>query len=193
VEPNLSYLCRRSLPLSEDAILKKWEEQPMIKPRIEKVVVNLSVGKSGEPLEKASKVLKELTNQTPVKKKAKKSIRDFGLRKGEAIACVVTLRRQPAIDFLKKVLPVVDNKISRSSFDRQGNFAFGIKEHIEIAGVKYDPDVGIFGMDVCVSVNRPGNRVKIRRKHKNHVGSKHLLTPEESIIFIKQTLGVEIV
>ena len=179
--------------MSEDAILKRWETQPMLKPRIEKVVVNLNVGKSGEPLEKASKVLKELTNQTPVKKKAKKTIRDFGLRKGEAIACVVTLRRQPAIDFLKKVLPVVDNKISRSSFDRQGNFAFGIKEHIEIAGVKYDPDVGIFGMDVCVSVNRPGNRVKIRRKHKNHVGSKHLLTPEESVIFIKQTLGVEIV
>jgi large subunit ribosomal protein L5 len=179
--------------LSEDAILKRWEKQPMLKPRIEKVVVNLSVGKSGEPLEKASKVLKELTNQTPVKKKAKKSIRDFGLRKGEAIACVVTLRRQAAIDFLKKVMPVVDNKISRSSFDRQGNFAFGIKEHIEIAGVKYDPDVGIFGMDVCVSVNRPGNRVKIRRKHKAHIGSKHLLTPEESITFVKQTLGVEIV
>ncbi len=179
--------------MSEDAILKRWEKQPMLKPRIEKVVVNLSVGKSGEPLEKASKVLKELTNQTPVKKKAKKSIRDFGLRKGEAIACVVTLRRQAAIDFLKKVMPVVDNKISRSSFDRQGNFAFGIKEHIEIAGVKYDPDVGIFGMDVCVSVNRPGNRVKIRRKHKAHIGSKHLLTPEESITFVKQTLGVEIV
>ena len=179
--------------MSEDAILKRWKEQPMLKPRIEKVVVNLSVGKSGEPLEKASKVLKELTNQTPVKKKAKKSIRDFGLRKGEAIACVVTLRKQAAIDFLKKVMPVVDNKISRSSFDRQGNFAFGIKEHIEIAGVKYDPDVDIFGMDVCVSVNRPGNRVKIRRKHKAHIGSKHLLTPEESITFVKQTLGVEIV
>jgi large subunit ribosomal protein L5 len=179
--------------LSEDVILKQWEEQPMLKPRIEKVVVNLNVGKSGEPLEKASKVLKELTNQTPVKKKAKKTIRDFGIRQGESIACVVTLRKQVAIDFLKKVMPVVDNKISRSSFDRQGNFSFGIKEHIEIEGVKYDPDVGIFGMDVCVSVNRPGNRVKIRRKHKAHVGSKHLLTPEESVIFVKQTLGVEIV
>jgi large subunit ribosomal protein L5 len=193
VEQNPSYLYRRHLPLSEDALLKRWEEQPMLKPRIEKVVINLSVGKSGEPLEKASEVLKELTNQKPVKKKAKKTIRDFGLRKGESIACIVTLRKQATIDFLKKVLPVVDNKISRSSFDRQGNFAFGIKEHIEIAGVKYDPDVGIFGMDVCVSVNRPGHRVKIRRKKKTHIGSKHLLTPEESIAFIKQTLGVEIV
>ncbi|MCK5563216.1 50S ribosomal protein L5 [Candidatus Bathyarchaeota archaeon] len=165
----------------------------MRKPRIEKVVVNLSVGKSGEPLEKAYEVLKELTNQKPVRKKAKKTIRDFGLRKGESIACVVTLRKQATIDFIKKVLTVVDNKISRSSFDRQGNFAFGIKEHIEIAGVKYDPDVGIFGMDVCVSMNRLGHRVKTRRKKKTHIGHKHLLTPEESIAFVKQTLGVEIV
>jgi large subunit ribosomal protein L5 len=174
-------------------MLRKWEEQPMLKPRIEKVVVNLNIGKSGEPLEQASRVLKELTNQTAIKKKAKKTIRDFGLRKGESIACVVTLRKRAAIDFLKKVLPVVDSRISRSSFDRQGNFAFGIKEHIEIAGVKYDPDVGIFGMDVCVSVNRPGYRVKTRRKQKAHIGSKHLLTPDESVFFVKQTLGVEIV
>lgn len=165
----------------------------MLRPRIDKVVVNLNVGKSGEPLEKASRVLKDLTNQVPVKKKAKKTIRDFGLRKGESIACVVTLRKQAAIDFLKKVLPVIDDKISRLSFDRQGNFSFGIKEHIEIAGVKYDPDVGIFGMDICVSMNRPGHRVKIRRKKKTHIGSNHLLKPDESAFFIKQTLGVEIV
>lgn len=179
--------------MSDDELFKQWEEQPMLKPKIEKVVVNLSLGKSGEPLEKASRVLKELTGQKPMKKQAKKTIRDFGLRKGESIACIVTLRKQVAIDFLNKVLPVIENKIPRSSFDRQGNFAFGIKEHIEIAGVKYDPDVGIFGMDVCVSVNRPGYRVKIRRKKKSHIGTKHLLTPEESVAFISQTLGVEII
>ena len=179
--------------MSEEAFVKRWEEQPMLRPRIEKVVVNLNVGKSGEPLEKAFRVLKELTDQTPVKKKAKKSIRDFGIRQGEPIAAVATLRKQRAIDFLKKVLPVVDNKVSRSSFDKQGNFAFGIKEHIEIAGVKYDPDVGIFGMDVCVSMGRPGYRVKMRRKGKARVGPKHVLTPEEAIVFAKQTLGVEIV
>ena len=165
----------------------------MLKPRIDKVVVNLSVGKSGEPLERASQVLKELTNQNPIKKKAKKTIRDFGVRQGEPIACIVTLRKQKAIDFLNKVLPVIDNKISRSSFDKQGNFAFGIKEHIEIAGVKYDPDVGIFGMDVCVSMSRSGYRVKNRRKRKMRLGAKHVLTPEESVVFVKETLGVEVI
>jgi large subunit ribosomal protein L5 len=179
--------------LSEGAMTKRWAEQPMLKPQIEKVVVNLNVGKSGEPLEKAFKVLKEIAGQNPVKKNAKKTIREFGIRQGEPIACVVTLRRQKAIAFLKKVLVVLDNKISRSSFDDQGNFAFGLKEHIEIAGVKYDPDVGIFGMDICVTLNRPGDRVRDRRKHKAKIGHKHILTPEEAILFTKQTLGVEIV
>jgi large subunit ribosomal protein L5 len=179
--------------MSEEAFVKSWEEHPMRMPRIEKVVVNLNVGKSGEPLEKANKVLAEITGQTPVKRKAKKTIRDFGIREGESIAVVVTLRKQKAIDFLKKVLPVVENRVSKRSFDERGNFAFGLKEHIEIPGVKYDPDVGIFGMDVCVTVNRPGQRIKIRRKQNKSVGPKHLLTPEESIVFIKQTLGVEIV
>ncbi len=178
--------------MSEEAMIKKWEEQPMLKPRIEKVVVNLNVGKSGEPLEKAFKVLNEIAGQTPVKKNAKISVRDWGIRKGEPIAVVVTLRRQPAINFLKKVLPVVDNKISKSSFDDRGNFAFGLKEHIEIPGVKYDPDIGIFGMDICVTMNRPGDRVADRRKRKAKVGRKHVLTPEEAILYAKQTLGVEI-
>ena len=179
--------------MSEEALVKNWEEHPMLKPRIEKVVVNLNVGKSGEPLEKANKVLKEITGQTPVKKKAKKTIRDFGIREGESIAVVVTLRKQAAIDFLKKVLPVVDNRVSKSSFDRLGNFAFGLKEHIEIPGVKYDPEIGIFGMDICVTVTRPGQRIKNRRKEKKSIGASHMLTPEESIAFVKQTLGVEIV
>ena len=179
--------------MAEEEILKAWEQQPMLKPRIEKVVVNMSIGKSGEPLEKAAKVLKELAGQNPCKRKAKKTIRDFGIRRGEPIACMVTLRKQKAIEFLKKVLPVVDNKISKECFDERGNFSFGIKEHIEIPGVRYDPEIGIFGMDICVSLSRPGYRVKKRRIEKTKIGSKHLLTPEEAMVFVKEALGVEVV
>jgi len=178
--------------LSEEA-QNQWSEHKMMQPRIEKVGVNLNIGKSGEPLEKATRVLEEISGQTPYKAKAKKSIRDWGIRQGEPIACVVTLRNQKAIDFLKKVLPVVDNKISKRAFDEIGNFAFGLKEHIEIPGVKYDPEIGIYGMDICVSVNRPGQRLKIRRKQTKRIGKGHLLTPEESMAYIRQTLGVEIV
>lgn len=178
--------------MSEEA-QNQWTEHKMMQPRIEKVVVNLNIGKSGEPLEKATRVLEEISGQAPYKAKAKKSIRDWGIRQGEPIACVVTLRRQKGLDFLKKVLPVVDNKISERSFDQVGNFAFGLKEHIDIPGVKYDPEIGIFGMDICVSVNRPGQRIKVRRKQTKYIGKKHLLTPEESIEYVRQTLGVEIV
>jgi len=179
--------------LSEDEIRGVWEGQPMLRPRIEKVVVNMSIGKSGEPLEKSVRVLKEITGHTPCRRKAKTSIRDFGIRKGESIACIVTLREEEAVDFLKKVLTVVDNKVSGRSFDKQGNFSFGLKEHIELPGVKYDPDVGIFGMDICVSVTRPGYRVKSRRKQRTKIGADHVLKQDESIIFIRDTLGVEIV
>jgi large subunit ribosomal protein L5 len=178
--------------LLEDEMLKRWKESPMLKPKIEKVVVNISVGKSGEPVEKASKVLKDLTGQNPCKRKAKQTIRDFGIRKGEPIACIVTLRKQKAADFLKKVLPVVENRVSEDFFDKYGNFSFGIKEHIEIPGVKYEPEIGIFGMNVCVSLSRPGYRVKKRRREKAKIGLKHMLTLEEAVVFVKDALGVEV-
>lgn len=163
----------------------------MLKPKIEKVVINISVGKAGEPLEKATIILKELTDQTPCKVKAKKTIREFGIRKGEPIACIVTLRHQKAIDFLKKVLPIT-NRIPKKSFDKAGNFSFGIKEHIEIPGVKYNPELGIFGMDVCVSIKRPGHHVG-RKQEKSKIGSRHLLTREEAFLFTKDLFGIEIV
>ena len=166
---------------------------PMQRPRVDKVVVNISVGKSGEPLQKAMTILERLVDQKPCQRGAKKSVRDWGIRKGEPIACVATLRGENALEFIRRSLDPLGNKLPRSSFDVNGNFSFGVKEHIEIAGVKYDPSLGIFGMDVCVSVNRPGHRVKTRKKEKTHIGHKHLLTPEESIALVKQTLGVEIV
>ena len=164
----------------------------MLKTKIEKVTVNISVGKSGEPLEKASTILKQLTDQVPCKRKAKKTVRDFGIRKGEPIACIVTLRGERAKTFLTKALQAVDNKISKSSFDEHGNFSFGIKEHIDLPGTKYIPQLGIFGMDISVSLTRPGYRVNRRHHVKSKIGKNHLLKTEEAISFIKEEFGVEI-
>jgi large subunit ribosomal protein L5 len=178
--------------LSEEEILRKWDENPMLKPRIEKVVVNISVGRSGEPLEKAAKVLEELTGQRPCKRKAKQTIRDFGIRRGEPIACLVTLRGEKANNFLKRALQAVDNKLSRNCFDHYGNFSFGIREHIEIPGTRYVPELGIYGMDVSVTLGRPGYRVKRRHRARSKIGSSHLLTRHEAAMFIKDEFGVEI-
>jgi len=164
----------------------------MLKPRLEKVTVNMAVGKSGDPLEKAVKVLEQLTGQKPCRRKAKKTVRDFGIRRGESIACLVTLRGERAIEFLKRAFEAVDNKVSWERFDSRGNFSFGIKEHIDIPGTKYVPELGIHGMDVSVTLSRPGQRVKTRHRTKSHVGARQLLTPEEAIIFVKDEFGVEI-
>lgn len=178
--------------MPEGEAVKKRTENPMVKPKIEKVTVNISVGKSGAPLEKAAKILEQLTEQKPCMRKAKKTIRDFGIRKGEHIACLVTLREEKAKSFLEKVFPVIDNKLSSGCFDTHGNFAFGIKEHIEIPGTKYVPELGIYGMDIAVSLGRPGYHVKRRRRAKSKVGLKHILTREEAMSFIKDEFGIEI-
>lgn len=164
----------------------------MLKPKISKVTINIAVGKSGEPLEKAEQVLSQLTGKKPVKRNAKKSVRDFGIRKGEPIACIVTLRKTKAMEFLQRALQAVDNRISRGCFDQNGNFSFGIKEHIQIPGTKYAPELGIMGMDVSVSLIRAGYRVKERRRIKSAIGRHHLLTPDEAVVFVKDTLGVEV-
>jgi len=164
----------------------------MLKPRIEKVTVNISVGRSGEPLEKAVNILNQLTEQKPCKRKAKKTIRDFGIRKGEPIACLVTLREEKAKNFLKKALQGIDNKLSENCFDNFGNFSFGMKEHIAIPGTKYIPELGIYGMGVSVTLGRPGYRVKRRHRTKSKVGLKHVLTLDEAKLFIEDEFEVEI-
>ena len=171
---------------------KEWTGNPMLQPVIEKVTVNMSVGQSGRPLEQAETILKKLTNQKPSKRKAKKTVREFGIRKGESIAVLVTLRDEKADEFLRKAFYAVENKLSKYCFDRQGNFAFGIKEHINIPGTKYSPELGIHGMDVAVSLGRAGYRVKNRHRAKSKIGKDHLLTATEAILFIKDEFDVEI-
>ncbi|WNZ28595.1 MAG: 50S ribosomal protein L5 [Candidatus Bathyarchaeota archaeon] len=173
-------------------VRKEWAGNPMLIPVIEKVTVNMSVGKSGAPLEQAVTIIKQLTNQKPSKRNARKTIREFGIRKGEPIACVVTLREESAKMFLVKALYAVEKKLSKYAFDNQGNFSFGIKEHINIPGIKYLPELGIHGMDVSVSLGRAGYRVKRRHRRQAKVGKDHQLTAEEAILFIKDEFDVEI-
>ncbi len=165
----------------------------MLRPRIAKVVVNVCVGTSGDPLERACRIVEQLTGQRPAKRKAKKTVKGFDIRKGEEIACTVTLRGERALNFLRKALQATGNKLPRHSFDRCGNFAFGIREHIDIPGTKYDPRLGIIGMDICVTLERRGYRVSRRKRTRAKVGRRHRLTQEEAIEFVRSELGVEVV
>ncbi len=175
------------------SVLEMWKNIPMRKLKIAKVVVHMGVGASGEKLEKAIKVLESLTNQKAVKLNAKKTIRDFGIRKFEPITAKVTLRDEEAIDFLKKALTVVENKIKYSSIDDHGNFAFGIKEHIELPETAYDPNLGIFGLDICVNLQHPGFSISKRRKYRRQVPMRHKVNKLEAMVFLDAELGVQVV
>lgn len=165
---------------------------PMKNIKVSKVVINIGVGRSGDPLEKAKTALLELTGHTPSVRGAKKSVRDFGIHQGEPIGTMVTLRRDDAISFLKRIIEAKKNTIKNSSFDNSGNISFGIHEHIDIPGTKYNPDIGIFGMDVCAALTRPGYRIS-KKRNPSKIGKAHKITKDDAIEFFKNKFGVEII
>lgn len=163
---------------------------PMRQPRIEKVTVNIGIAEGGEKLAKAAGVIETITGKKSVNTMTFKRIPDFGIRPKMTIGAKVTLRGQAAEAFLKRALEAIDKRITERNFDKGGNFSFGIKEHIDIPGVKYDPTTGIIGMDVCATLERPGYRVKRRRLGKTAVGRHHKLTKEDGIKFITEKFGI---
>jgi large subunit ribosomal protein L5 len=168
-------------------------ESQMKRLAIPKIVVNMGVGESGEKLAKAETLLESLTGQRPTRTFSKSTIKPWGTRKGAPTGCKVTLHGSKKEVFLKKALDAVENRIKVSSFDDNGNFSFGIREHIDLEGIKYDPNVGIFGMDVCVSVERPGYRVKRRKILKSKISKGHLVKKEATMNFLKSRYKLEIV
>jgi large subunit ribosomal protein L5 len=159
---------------------------------VHKVVINIGVGRSGEPIDKAKNALLELTNQQPAVRGAKKTVRDFGIHKGEPIGVIVTLRRESAIEFLKRIIAAKQNVLKASSFDNYGNISVGIHEHIDIPGTKYNPDIGIFGMDVNIVLNRPGYRIARKSRRSAKIGKTHRINREEAVEFFKQEYGAEV-
>jgi len=165
---------------------------PMRAPRVEKVVVHMAVGESGEHLVNAEGIMKEITGQTVVRTYAKKTLPAFGIKKNEPIGCKVTLRGGNAEEFLKTALSIVEKRLSSSQFDKNGNVAFGIEEHTDFPGMRYDPNIGVFGMDINVVVNRPGYRISKRRLSERKVPSSHRITKDDTISFFKERYFVEV-
>lgn len=164
----------------------------MRKPTIKKVIVNIGVGEAGDRLVKAERVLSDLTKAQPTRTLAKRANRDWGLRRGQEIGVKVTLRGEAATDFLKEALWVRTNKIPDYSFDDQGNLSFGITDHTDFRNMKYDPDTGVFGLDVSVVFARPGRRVQERRIRPTKVGRSHRVTVEEAMALMEE-IGAEVV
>ena len=158
---------------------------------IEKVTLNIGAGKDQTKLEKGMKLIKSIADNAPVKTFTKKRIQEWGLRPGLPIGCKLTLRKKKALDLLRRLLEAKDNTLQISNLDNEGNISFGISEYIDIPGVNYDPDIGIMGLQVCITLKRNGFRIRRRILKRQVIPKKHRIRKEEAIDFMKNTFNLK--
>lgn len=153
---------------------------------IKKLALNICVGESGDKLTRAGKVLEALTKQKPITSRARYTVRTFGIRRNEPISVHCTVRGERAQEILEKGLKVKEYELLRENFSSGGNFGFGVDEHIDL-GLKYDPKIGIYGIDFYVVLGRRGYRVSARRRTQNRVGPSHRVTQDEAMNWFEKT------
>uniref|UniRef100_G3RXI1 Large ribosomal subunit protein uL5 n=1 Tax=Gorilla gorilla gorilla TaxID=9595 RepID=G3RXI1_GORGO len=142
------------------------KENPMRELRIRKLCLNIY------RLTRAAKVLEQLTGS-------------FGIRRNEKIAVHCTVRGAKAEEILEKGLKVREYELRKNNFSDTGNFGFGIQEHIDL-GIKYDPSIGIYGLDFYVVLGRPGFSIADKKRRTGCIGAKHRISKEEAMRWFQQ-------
>merc|ERR1711957_835952 len=148
--------------LREDMDVRKKEkaDNKMREIKIEKLILNLCTGESGDTLTKAAKVLEDLTSQKPVESKARYTIRSFSIKRNEKIAVHVTVRGKQAETLLQNALKVKEHELKKGNFSEDGNFGFG--------------------MDFYVILGRAGKRVARRKHAKGKFGKHQRITADDA-------------
>src|SRR3989338_4141557 len=144
---------------------------------IEKVTLNVGTGKPGPELEKGKILLQKISGLKPSETLTQKRIPTWGLRPNLVIGAKVTLRGEKAKEVLKTLLQAKDNRLQARSFDIHGNFSFGIKEYL----------------DVPVSLQRKGFRIKRRSLEKRKIPKRHAISKQDAIAFARNTLKITVI
>ncbi|MFT4312785.1 MAG: 50S ribosomal protein L5 [Candidatus Woesearchaeota archaeon] len=169
------------------------KENIMQKPRIEKVTINCGCGTDHALMEKSLKLLESLTSKKPVKTKSKVRLASWGLRKGLPIGAKVTVRGKDAYHLVKRLVEAKDFALQPTCIDNRGNISFGIAECIDIPGIEYTPEIGIIGLQVSITLGKPGYRVKNRSYLRSKVPQRHLVGNEEAVAFLQSEFKVSLV
>jgi len=128
-------------------------------PKLQKIVINVGLGEATQDikfLEAAQKELAMITGQQPVVTKAKKAIANFKIRKNSPVGCKVTLRRSMMYEFLDRLIAVAIPRIRdfrglpASSFDKGGNYSFGLDEQVIFPEIDLDKIMKTHGMDITI-------------------------------------------
>ncbi len=160
--------------------------------RLDKVVINVGTGNDDAKQANAKRLLELITGMKPVDEHSKKRIPAFKISPGTKIGARVTVRKGTK-ELAKRLLDAVDSKVKKSSIS-ENTASFGIGEYIDISGVKYDPKIGMLGMNVNLSFSRPGGRVAIRKSKPGRVArNQSIVSKDEVGDYLKRELNVEIV
>ncbi|MGC9099292.1 MAG: 50S ribosomal protein L5 [Candidatus Micrarchaeia archaeon] len=159
---------------------------------LEKVVINIGIGQNEQLYDNAKALLKKLTGHEAAPAKAKSRDPSLKIRKGQIIGVVVTLRKGDALSMLERAIDAVGT-IKESSI-RDNTLNFGIKEYIDFSGVKYDPKIGMFGMNINAVFARRGKRVEERKRKRSKASKEHMTVKKEEIKeYLKNKFGKDIV
>jgi len=169
--------------------IKNDKENPMREVIIEKVI--LSCAGIEDKLQRSKKLLNKITGKTVKVVASRKRIPAFNVRPGLETGCLVTIRGKEKEELLKRLFAAKENKIKRSQLEKN-HFSFGIPEYLEIAGMEYQRDIGILGLNVTVAFKRKGKRVGIRKVKRAKVPEKQNVSKEEIEAYLVNKFKVEV-
>ncbi|MDE1850374.1 MAG: 50S ribosomal protein L5 [Candidatus Micrarchaeota archaeon] len=165
---------------------------PMQEVRLEKVVVNIGIGSNDNLFQNAKALIQKLTGRNAVQTTAKKRDPSLGIRRGQIIGSMVTLRKDAAKDMLKRALEA-NNFVIREKSINDNSISFGIKEYIDFNAVKYDPKIGMLGMNINANFSRRGRRVEYRRRVRSVAADEHRkVTKAEIIEYVTKHFGAKV-